>query len=226
MTDKLALFLLLTAGALLAVAAFYPVATNPNHDRIERPTIKQPDYDPAHIALANAARKHGVDPLLLLAISRFETAKTFSPLIGPGSSSAKGLCQMIRATRKRYDVKLSKYDRSKPYISHLIDEAEHQADACARFTRDQIGLIRGIVNRKPTPGEIYLCHLLGMGSCERVIKAPSGRPVSKVTSSAARKVNGFIRRAKTAGGLRIAASKMIRKQMQLVDVPPENACTF
>lgn len=98
--------------------------------------------DPALVALANAARKYEIDPVLFLAISRFETARTFSPNIGPRSSSARGLCQMIRSTRVRYKIRLAKYTRKGPYISHLIAEARKQADACARFTRDQIAAKR------------------------------------------------------------------------------------
>lgn len=220
---------ILLVGAVLSALALLrgvPPATSPTQ---EISPIDMPD--PAHIALANAARRHDLDPALLMAISRFETAKTFSPLIAPIKngkrlSSAVGLCQMIKSTRKSYALTIGKYDNTKPYISHLITEAEKQADACARFTKDQMKAIKSIVGRKPTPGEVYLCHLLGLGGCRRVIKAASNTPLTKLLSAKAIKANPFIRRAKTAGGLRMAASLKIRKQMQLVDVPPENLCRY
>lgn len=223
----IAVLVLVVVGVLLLM--FLMLWPEPETKQTDHPikTETAKGADPAHIALANAARKYGVDPVLFLAISRFETAKTFSPLIGPKTSSALGLCQMIKATRKSYGVEPKKYNRSKgPYISHLISEAEGQADACARFTRDQIKAIRSLLpeKRKPTPGEIYLCHLLGLGACRVVINAAPGATVASVTSKAARKANPFIRRQKTAGSLRIAASRMIRAQMQHVVVPSEDVC--
>ncbi|MCP5016263.1 MAG: hypothetical protein GY938_13470 [Ketobacter sp.] len=217
-------FVLLGLALTVALAGLLPgLHPKPPLARQEATTARA---DPAIIALANAARKYDLNPVLFIAISRFETAKTFSPMIGPGSSSAQGMCQMIASTRKAYGVKTAKYIRgiSGPKILFMIKTAQQQADACARFTRDQIKAIRSMVGRKPTPGEIYLCHLQGLGGCRRVLQAAPGVSVSKVTSKGARKANGFIRRAKTAGGLRIAASNMMRRQMAAVVVPSRDVC--
>jgi hypothetical protein len=181
--------------------------------------------DPAIVALANAARKYDVDPAYLLAISRFETATEFSPLVEPGckNCSAQGLCQMIRATRKAYGVKYVRY-KSGPYISWLITKAQEQADACARFTRKHIVAISKAVGRKPTYGDLYACHIFGLDGGLRIMRAKGSTLTRRVVSKGAWKNNKFIRKARTVRDLRVAFSMMIRRQMRRIKVPSEQAC--
>ena len=214
------------AGLIPILLVFLFAWPEPARDNVTM--AASPLYDPAEIMLARAARKYGVDPRLLMGIVRFESAKTFSPLVAPPTGSAQGLCQMIRSTRRRYGVKKYSHVEGRPVhlVGYIAGAARKQAYACARFTRDQIALLKTELGRRPAYGEVYLCHLLGMPVCKRVIKADANTDIATLTSKAVRKANPFVARAGTAGGLIRAAGKMIKAQMNAVRVPPDNLCSM
>ena len=168
----------------------------------------------AQIALINAANQHSIKPAVLLAISYFETAHTFSTTIRPRRGkkyigSAIGLCQFIKQTRIHYGL-----PKSNKLMSRT--SAKQQAQACARLTRDNKKTLVNLLGHAPSPGEIYLAHFLGAGRASQLIKVPPNTKITAIVSKRARRANSVLRRYKTAKGVRQWARKHMAQGMRRV----------
>ena len=129
-----------------------------------------------HRLIVDAAKAEGVDPLVQLAISRFETGGTFSSKIRPMGkngkplSSAAGLFQMTSENARAYLGTDSAASAS----------ASTQAAGGAKFTKDHIRGLTQTLGRTPTPGEVYVAHLLGFGRAVRVLNADPDTSLTKL----------------------------------------------
>jgi hypothetical protein len=105
-----------------------------------------------------AARKYGVPPEYAIRISDIETGGTFDPKAQNKESSAGGLFQFTNKTWGQYGGGAHKYD---PHAN---------ADAGARFIRDNMNALRRGLGREPTLGEVYMAHQQGAGGALRILK--------------------------------------------------------
>ena len=80
-------------------------------------------------ALGAAAQKHGVNPNIIASITKIES--NFNPRAKNPNSSARGLGQFINSTGRQYGLK-----------NDGSDSVQAQSDALARFTRDNINVLR------------------------------------------------------------------------------------
>ena len=178
----------------------------------------------AQTALIQAAKAHKINPALLLAISKIETAGTFSTSIRPRRKNgtyigtARGLCQFIKRTAKAYKLDWATNDASK------------QAISCARLLNDNKKVLRAKLARAPTHGEIYLAHVFGAGRAVRIITAPNNRAVAATVGAKALKANRFLAKYKNAAGIRRWAERKINKakfavRIYLTDSPKFTAST-
>ena len=148
-------------------------------------------------ALYVAAMAYDIDPVLLLAISRIETAGTFSVNIRPRRKNgttigtARGLCQMIKATAKT--VKTN-WKSMNPY---------EQADACARFTSQNVNALKAGLKRPPSDVEVYYAHFMGVNAALRFIRLSGRIPVQKAFPARVLKANKFLVRMRTVAGVRL-----------------------
>ncbi len=214
----------LAAGLIAVLLAFLLLWPEPPPRVAKRTPQKAPpavthsgptkEAQVAQIALIKAANEHRIKPAVLLAISYFETARTFSTTIRPKRGkkfigSAIGLCQFIKQTRVHYGL-----PRSNKLMSRT--SAEQQAQACARLTRDNKKSLVNLLGHAPSPGEIYLAHFLGAGRASQLIKVPPGTRITAVVSARARRANAVLRRYKTARGVRQWARKHMAQGMNRV----------
>ena len=148
-------------------------------------------------ALYVAAMAYDIDPVLLLAISRIETAGTFSVNIRPRRKNgktigtARGLCQMIKATAKT--VKTN-WNSLNPY---------EQADACARFTSQNVQALKSGLNRPPSDVEVYYAHFMGVRAALRFIRLSGKLSVQKAFPARVLKANTFLVKMRTVAGVRL-----------------------
>lgn len=91
-------------------------------------------------------------------------------------SSAGGLFQQIDSNARDYGVA----DRFDPVQS---------TDGAVRFALDNQRLLRRVLGREPTGGELYLAHQQGGGGASRLLRDPSASAVSVVGRDAVR-LNG------------------------------------
>lgn len=161
-----------------------------------------------------AAKAEGVDAALALAISYRETGGTFDPSsktfidpkTGKRASSASGLFHMTDATAKAYLGAANASD----------DPVANQAMAGAKLTADNIKGLQRALGAEPTPGEVYLAHVLGLGKAVQIIKSDPNMPLSAVLSaaeirnSAPRLANG------TVGDMRLWAQDAMQESMEAV----------
>ncbi len=116
--------------------------------------------------IRDAAARHNVDPNMLLRIGQIESS--LDPSLKNPRSSAGGLFQFIDKTWARYGGAGDRYD---PLAN---------ADAGARFARDNIVALRRSLGRDPTPGEIYLAHQQGPEGAVHLITQPDAPAASLV----------------------------------------------
>lgn len=139
-----------------------------------------PAANEVHQSIIGAFKNEGVDPLLGLAISRRETGGTFDPAsktwidkkTGQRASSASGLFHMIDDTSVAY---LGRPDAASLPIAK-------QAEGGAKLTADNMRGLRRFLKGEPTPGEVYLAHVLGLGGAKKVIGADPETPLNQVLS--------------------------------------------
>lgn len=112
-----------------------------------------------------AAELHRVDPRYQLAMVYMESS--FDPSDRARTSSAYGLCQLLRADRKRFGL------GDRPSV-------EAQAEACAIKSGKNINDFRSIFSRDPTPQEAYLVHWQGMAGATLLLMANKDEQVRSV----------------------------------------------
>lgn len=127
-----------------------------------------------------AAELVGVDPALLLAMGHKESG--FRNVKAGAGGSAAGLMQITDRTWKHllsryandYDVALDadKYD---PWSNAVM---------AAAYIKENQRSLKKTLKREPTPGEVYMAHLLGLGGATALFKADLDRPASQVVSYA------------------------------------------
>jgi len=154
------------------------------------------------------ATQHGVDPAILLGIGQIESG--LNPKAKAPTSSASGIFQFIDETGKRYGI-------DNPF------DAEQNADAGARLTRDNINGLRRSIGREPTPGEIYLAHFSGLGAAQKLGRASDDTPASEIFSDAAIRANPSILAGKTAGEVKAWADRKMADAMQRAAGAPPSA---
>ncbi len=120
--------------------------------------------------ISDAARRYGVDPDVAIRIATIESR--LDPRAQNPKSSAGGLFQFIDSTWKSYGNGKNKYD------------AYANADAGARFIRDNMNGLKQSLGRDPTPGEIYLAHQQGLGGAINILRDPNRLAAEVVGSKA------------------------------------------
>lgn len=161
-------------------------------------------------ALTSAARQHKIPPKLLLAISKIETAGTFSVSIRPRRKNgtvigtARGLCQFLKSTADAYRLDWSS------------NNPKEQANACAKLLIDNSRYLKKKLRRRPKFSEIYLAHVFGAGRAYRIIKAPANQSVQKTIGLRALRANEFLRSQKNANGIRMWADRKMRHSIKAV----------
>lgn len=101
------------------------------------------------VKLAAAAKAHGVDPVYQLSMSYMESS--FNPSLQARTSSAFGLCQLL------------KYERLHVYKIGMRPSVEQQVEACALKTKENTNLYRDIFQAEPSIEDLYLVHWQGIG---------------------------------------------------------------
>lgn len=173
--------------------------------------IKTPKYTASksakneHRVLIRQSERFGVSPTLMLAISKIETAGTFSVSIRPRRKSgqfigtARGLCQMIKSTAHQYGLIWGE------------DNAHDQAVACARLTRDNMRSLRQSLGRRPKDFEIYMAHFLGLGDARKFLKKPDGTKVIDAFNRRVLRANQFLISKVDVAGVKNYYKKRIAK---------------
>ncbi len=124
--------------------------------------------------ITDAAVKYGVDPHSMLVIAKLESGG--DPSVKNKRSSAGGLFQFIDDTAKVYNLQ----DRYDPVQA---------SDAAARLARDNAVVLRKVLGREPTTGELYLAHQQGAGGAAKMLSNPNAMAVDVVGADAVR-LNG------------------------------------
>lgn len=174
-------------------------------------------------ALGAAAQRHGVNPDVIASIAKIES--NFDPSVQAGGhrwpkgrkrpSSARGLGQFINSTARQYGLK-----------NDGSDSIQAQSDALARFTKDNITVLKRNLKRDPTPGEVYLAHFAGVGRAQAIGRANDNTPISKVLSQKAIAANRSILQGKTVGQVKAWAARKMggtvsTKVSEAAYVPPK-----
>lgn len=167
------------------------------------PTVKYTGTAVPKGAMANlvarAAQEAGVDPAIALGIVKIES--DFDPNAKAGTSSAGGLYQFITGTANQYGLG-NKFD------------AEANARAGARLTKDNIEGLRRDLGREPTPGEIYIAHFGGFGMAEKLGRASPNASAESLFSPEAVRANRSILAGKTAAQVRAWADRKMAAAMK------------
>lgn len=124
--------------------------------------------------IAQAAQRYGVNPNAMNAIAYLESG--LDPAARNPRSSAGGLFQQIDANAADYGVE------------NRFDPAQ-SAEGAAKFARDNANVLRRVLGREPTTGELYLAHQQGPGGATRLLRDPNARAVDVVGAEAVR-LNG------------------------------------
>ncbi|RPJ64681.1 MAG: lytic transglycosylase domain-containing protein [Acidobacteria bacterium] len=124
--------------------------------------------------IREAAAKHGVSPETLLRIAQIES--NMDPNAANKDSSARGVFQFIDKTWKAYGKG-----------QDVLDPVAN-ADAGARFVRDNANTLRTQLGREPAPWELYLAHQQGAGGAGKLLVNPNAM-AADVTSPDAIRLN-------------------------------------
>jgi hypothetical protein len=125
--------------------------------------------------IRQAAARYQQSPEAMLRVAQLESS--LNPAAANPKSSARGLFQFISPTWKTYG------NGADPL------NAAANADAAARFTRDNVATFRRAFNRDPSTGEIYLMHQQGPGGALKLLQNPDVPAISLVGADAIR-LNG------------------------------------
>ena len=132
---------------------------------------------PAQIrdVIVEAAQRNGVDPAAMLKIAELES--TFNPRAQNDRSSAGGLFQFTDQTARDYNLT----DRFDPVQA---------SDAAARLARNNAAVLRKVLGRDPTIGDLYLAHQQGAGGASKLLARPDARAVDVLGRDAVLKNGG------------------------------------
>lgn len=114
--------------------------------------------------IREAATRYGVNPDYMIRAARIESG--LNPMAANPSSSARGLFQFLT----RPGGSWSSYGRG----GNPLDPYAN-ADAGARYTADNINLLKTKLGRDPTPGEMYLAHQQGPAGAAALLADPQAR---------------------------------------------------
>lgn len=190
---------------------FYDVHTGVDKKQLERtvavntsaPTPKSgPNVGAMVQGISNAASAAGLNPAIVLGIANIENGGSFSTTIRPIGkdgkqlSSAVGLFQMIRGTRKRYGISGN-------------GTASQQIQSGVQLTAENTASLKRTFGREPTPGEVYTAHFLGLGGARTVFRYSSDTSlkfaldqIPKTSAAAIMKANPFMHKMTTVGDFR------------------------
>lgn len=133
-------------------------------------------YDEYSSTIVRAAEYVGVEPVLLVAIAHKETR--FQNVRAGAGGSAEGLFQftdqtwghMLKHFANEFEIALdaSKYD---PWSNAVM---------AAVYVRENTVRLKQLLRRNPTPGEIYMSHLLGPTGVRTLLTANLSADASRV----------------------------------------------
>lgn len=127
-------------------------------------------WSPAVVsAIDEAASRYGIPADHLYVLAHIESGG--DPTAQNPHSSAGGLFQFLDGTARDYGL-TNKYD------------PQANADAGARFYRDNREGLRATLGREPTVGEMYLAHQQGLGGARQLLANPHVRAASIVGADA------------------------------------------
>ncbi len=123
-----------------------------------------------HDLIEEKAALYGVDPDTMKAICKLESGGVgYKPTAANPNSRARGLWQFMPDTAARYGLELD--ERFDP---------EKSTDAAARLTRDNAQILKRLLGRDPSPGELYLAHQQGAGGAINLLSNPGSLAVNVV----------------------------------------------
>lgn len=167
---------------------------------IERdPDVVPGSRGPIGRLISTKAQQYGVPPEIAIGIAQIESG--MNPNAKAATSSAGGLFQFIDSTASQYG------------LTNKLD-ADANADAGVRLTRDNINGLRRELGREPTPGEVYLAHFSGFGAARKLGAASPDTPTDQIFSPQAIRANASILRGKTAGEVRAWADRKMASAMR------------
>lgn len=153
--------------------------------------------------IAAAAQRHGLDPNTLRGIAQIESG--LRPDARNPRSSAGGLFQFIDSTAKGYG------------LTNKFDPAAN-ADAGARFTKDNVNFLRKRLGRDPAPGEIYMAHQQGPAGAAKILANPNASAAATVGERAF-KLNGGVPGQTNAQFAQLWSNKLAKALGQPVAEP-------
>ena len=118
-----------------------------------------PDKQPFADQIANMAAQEGLGdftPHLMLLVAQ---ESNFNPDQTIGTSSARGLFQLLNADRKKFGADSS---------------VDGQIRAGLAKTKENIAAARRVLGRDPDPFELYVVHYQGIGAGPAILKNPDG----------------------------------------------------
>lgn len=118
--------------------------------------------------IRDAAHRYGLSPEMMLRIAQLESG--LNPNAANPNSSARGVFQFLTKPGGSWD----QYGRGQD----PLDPAAN-ADAAARFTKDNMNLLRTKLGREPAPWEVYLTHQQGSAGGPALLQNPN-RPATEV----------------------------------------------
>ncbi len=129
-----------------------------------------------------AAKMAGVDPGLML--SMCSIVYGFRPMVGAGTSSARGLYQFINSTWKSM---LGKY-AGKYGIAPNADQGDAAANALmgAEFLKENAAYLKSKIGRDPTDTELYMAHFMGAGGAVKAIMSDPNQSGPQAMPAAAK----------------------------------------
>lgn len=127
-------------------------------------------------SIARAASKYGVPLDVMRIIAQIESRG--NPNAKNPNSSASGLYQFINGTARQMGL-----DESSVF------DPDANADAGARFIKQNIEGLRRTLGRDPTTSEIYLAHQQGLGGARAILGNPDALAIETVGPAAIR-LNG------------------------------------
>src|SRR6202045_3549338 len=147
-------------------------------------------------AIKNAASTTGTSFEYLLATAKMES--NFNPTAGASTSSARGLYQFIDQTwlgpvkeagaqlgYGNYADAITKspsgsYSVSDPAaraaILKLRDDPAASSSLAAVLTQSNSFKLTGLIGRRPTDGELYIAHFMGVGGAAKLISNAEDNP--------------------------------------------------
>jgi hypothetical protein len=147
---------------IIAVTAiFFNCA--PAHSLNPLPVQTANDIATVKLIIRETAIQYGIDPDTFLQVSKIESSldpKAYQP-----GSRAAGLFQFIPSTAKLYSLQ-------NPF------DPRANADAAARFWKDNETYLSKSLRRPPSAGELYLAHQQGAGTAAKLIANPNASAIA------------------------------------------------